>query len=142
MGAKGGPKTGGRKKGSRNLYVLETQVRERIINQRKMTPLEFLLKGMETPYPKGRGSTPSRKAAIDAHRLECAKAAAPYMHPRLQAIHHSTTTETAEALHFNKSEPALLEAARRIAFVMAMGAKLAQQSAPEPIEGDSTRQHD
>lgn len=134
---KGTPKTGGRKKGTPNLKTLESKVRERILLKQEITPLEFLLAGMKMPMPKGKAATYERKIEVQQIRIECAKAAAPYVHPKLNAIHHTGLQSDKDELVFNRTEPALLEAARRIAFVMAMGAKAAQAGV-QTIEGEST----
>ncbi len=73
MAAKGQRKTGGRKKGSRNKA---TAKREAEIAKSGKTPLQFLLGRM-------------RSSKVDmGERIECAKAAAPYVHPKLAAIEH------------------------------------------------------
>lgn len=52
-----------------------------------MTPLEVMLDIMRRPIdPK---ASAELQAGARAMRFEAAKAAAPYMHPRLQAIEHS-----------------------------------------------------
>ena len=65
---KGLPKTGGRQKGSTNKA---TAVREAAIAASGLTPLDFMLKAL-------------RDEGNDfLTRFEAAKAAAPYVHPRL-----------------------------------------------------------
>jgi hypothetical protein len=66
-----GQKTGGRKKGSRNKALV---AREAAIAESGQTPLGFMLSTM-------RDGT----IALDV-RLEMAKAAAPYCHPRLSPV--------------------------------------------------------
>jgi len=71
MAARGEPKTGGRKPGSRNKATAE---RERVLAASGLTPLEYMLGVMrdeEAPQPA---------------RLDAAKAAAPFVHPRLSAV--------------------------------------------------------
>jgi len=46
-----------------------------------VTPLEFMLDVMRKPYPEGADAL--AKAQADGLRLDAAKAAAPYIHPRL-----------------------------------------------------------
>jgi len=69
-----GRKTGGRKKGSQNKATLR---REKEIAKGGDTPLEYMLKVMRNPKAK-----PER-------RDEAAKAAAPYVHPKLAAVQHT-----------------------------------------------------
>lgn len=69
-----GKKTGGRQKGSRNKA---TARREREIAKGGDTPLEYMLKVM-------------RNAKADATRRDdMAKAAAPYVHPKLASLQHT-----------------------------------------------------
>jgi hypothetical protein len=51
---------------------------------KKLTPLEVLLAYMNNPETS------------DRVRIECARAAAPFCHPRLNAIEQVATTETHE----------------------------------------------
>lgn len=84
-GTRGGARKGaGRKPGS------ATQ-RTRVIADRAMadglTPLEYMLKVMRTePDPT---LEPRELASAIVMRFEAAKAAAPYIHPRLAAVEHS-----------------------------------------------------
>ena len=66
-----GFKTGGRKKGTPNKA---TAVRQAEITASGLTPLDFMLSVMRD------------EQADKAARLDAAKAAAPYVHPRLAAI--------------------------------------------------------
>lgn len=82
---RGGARQGaGRKKGS-------TTTRTREIADRAMedgiTPLEFMLNVMrQEPHPE---LEPVDLMKATAMRFEAAKAAAPYIHPRLAAIEHT-----------------------------------------------------
>jgi hypothetical protein len=49
-----------------------------------ITPLEYLLELLRKPYPEGADGTVL--ASYDAMKLEAAKAAAPYLHPRLANV--------------------------------------------------------
>lgn len=71
---KGLPKTGGRQRGSRNKA---TAKREREIAKSGVTPLEYMLKVMRNPK------------ADDSRRDDMAKAAAPYVHPKLASMQHT-----------------------------------------------------
>jgi len=64
---KGSPKTGGRQKGVKNKA---TSQRELLVAAGGQTPLEYLLNVMRTSDDGGM-------------RLDAAKAAAPYVHPKL-----------------------------------------------------------
>ena len=78
MATKGGQKTGGRKKGVPNKATAKRQAE---VEASGLTPLQHLLNHMRD------------EDAPMAERLDCAKAAAPYVHPRLAAIAHSGTIE-------------------------------------------------
>ena len=71
MAARGEPKTGGRKPGSRNKATAE---RERVLAASGLTPLEYMLKVMRN------------NRMPPTARLDAAKAAAPFVHPRLSAV--------------------------------------------------------
>lgn len=83
--ARGGARPGaGRKRGA-----AEERTRE-IANKAAaegITPLEYLLAQMRKDYPEDADA--ATKARFDSLRFEAAKAAAPYMHPRLNAIEHT-----------------------------------------------------
>lgn len=68
-------KTGGRKKGTLNKRTQFMNLPRR--TRRGVTPLEYMLRVMRN----GR--------AVSDRRDDMAKAAAPYMHPRLNAIQHT-----------------------------------------------------
>jgi hypothetical protein len=74
-GARPGERRGGRKKGTRNKRTLEQL--EAAAASGEMLPLPYLLKIM-----RDENETPER-------RMFCAKAAAPYCHPKLAAVQHS-----------------------------------------------------
>lgn len=69
-----GRKTGGRKKGTPNKA---TARREKEIAKGGDTPLDYMLKVMRNPK------------AHPQRRDDMAKAAAPYVHPKLAAVQHS-----------------------------------------------------
>ena len=76
-----GFKTGGRKKGSLNKVSSEMKA---AIAASGETPLEYMLRVMRDPK-------------ADTHRRDdMAKAAAPYIHPRLASIEQSVETETVQ----------------------------------------------
>lgn len=84
---KGTPKTGGRKKGSVNKAT--PLVREAVLKATAagITPLEYMLHLMREEPPEG--ADPVVKVSMRVMRFEAAKAAAPYVHPRLTAVEHT-----------------------------------------------------
>lgn len=81
---KGIPKTGGRRKGVKNKASVE---REKAVAESGLTPLEFMLSIMRGVPPEGSGA--AEQIAFAGMRFEAAKAAAPYVHPKLANIEHS-----------------------------------------------------
>ena len=71
---KGYPKSGGRQKGTGNKATAKLAAE---VAKSGKTPLQFLLDRMR-----------NAKASM-AERIECAKAAAPYVHPKLASIEYS-----------------------------------------------------
>ena len=71
---KGYPKSGGRQKGTGNKATAKLVAE---IAKSGKTPLQFLLDRMR-----------NTKADM-SERIDCAKAAAPYVHPKLASIEHS-----------------------------------------------------
>lgn len=79
-GSKPGEYRGGRKRGTpnkKNAAAVEMAKRGGIM------PLEYMLGLMRQPIPKDADA--SVKASLQGLRFEAAKAAAPYVHPRLAA---------------------------------------------------------
>lgn len=78
-----GLKTGGRQKGSRNK---RTEAQAVAIETSGLTPLDYMLSILRTPIecPKDMGIKEHIAAA--SLRLEAAKSAAPYVHPKLANI--------------------------------------------------------
>ncbi len=75
---RGGKRPGaGRRHGSRNKATLIAEAREREIVISGKDPLDYMLEVMRNPDASWR------------RRDEMAKAAAPYLHPRLAAVEHS-----------------------------------------------------
>ena len=72
---KGTPKTGGRRRGSRNKRTRELLER---IESSGITPLDYMLATMRDP-----------ELPMEL-RFEAAKSAAPYVHPKLAAVAHSS----------------------------------------------------
>lgn len=83
--ARGGVRPGaGRKKGSGN--VKSREIAEKALED-GISPLEYMLELMRKPYPDDADAV--AKVNLDGLRFEAAKAAAPYVHPRLNAIEHT-----------------------------------------------------
>jgi hypothetical protein len=104
----GGRKTGGRKKGSVNKRTLALRVQAVAllegVDASRMTPLDVMLHVM-------------RDNRLDATlRFEAARAAAPYLHPRLAAIEH--TGASAGPIQVEKRHSSDIEVARMIARVL------------------------
>jgi len=81
---RGGSRPGaGRKKGSATKRTRE--IADRAAEER-ITPLEYMLEVMRRDSDH---EDPKVQVAREAMRFEAAKAAAPYMHPRLNSIEHT-----------------------------------------------------
>jgi len=108
---KGLPKTGGRTRGG-----VDKIKREAILAAQGITPLDYLM--MLVRAQTEPGLDPVVAKARETLRFEAAKAAAPYVHARLQAVTLGGDPENPIKLD-NMSE---LEAARRLAFLMTKAA--------------------
>jgi len=85
---RGGARAGaGRKKGAATEKTREIADRE--MSGGELTPLEYMLQVMRTE-PREDLDAKDFMASVSL-RFEAAKAAAPYMHPRLAAVEHSGT---------------------------------------------------
>ena len=71
----------GRKKGVRNKRT--TKLLE-AVSRKGITPLEFMLREMRRPIPPR--VPPDVKASLRALQMDAAKAAAPYVHPKLGQV--------------------------------------------------------
>lgn len=76
-GSKPGERRGGRQKGTPNKRTVAKRALTERLKRKGITPLEYMLKVMRDRNAEG------------ARRDDMAKAAAPYMHPRLNAIQHT-----------------------------------------------------
>lgn len=79
-----GEKTGGRQKGTPNKA---SAAKAAEIAASGQTPLDFMLEIMRGAAPEN--AEPAAQVAFAALRLDAAKAAAPFVHPRLAAVEHS-----------------------------------------------------
>jgi len=84
----GGKRPGaGRKKGTPNKATAKRrEIAEKALDS-GITPLDYMLQVMRQEVPEG--ASAEQKASIVGMRFEAAKAAAPYVHPRLAAIEHT-----------------------------------------------------
>lgn len=89
-----GKKTGGRRKGTPNKA---TARREREIAKSGITPLEYMLKVMR-----------NEKADV-SRRDDMAKAAAPYVHPKLSSLQHRGAVGTYDLTKMSDDELDRLE---------------------------------
>ncbi len=81
---------GGRRKGAGRKKGAATKRTQELVERATasgVTPLEFMLQVMRGEPPEG--ATPSEIIAFVGLRFEAAKAAAPYVHPRLAAVEHT-----------------------------------------------------
>jgi hypothetical protein len=126
-----GKKTGGRKPGSKNrtTLLLEKHIADRR-NIRK-TPLDYMLEQMNMPFTGAK--THAQRMAVYNLRLRAAAEAAPYLHPRLMAVQHNVLEPVDDVLEggLTPDNPKFLEIVRRIAFVMALGARAANAKAKQ-----------
>ena len=82
MSGRGGPRqNAGRKPGSPTKKTREVAVKAASLG---ITPLEFMLQVMRSECPPG--ASDEERAGHFNRRFEAAKAAAPYIHPRLASI--------------------------------------------------------
>lgn len=134
---KGQPKTGGKKKGTLNKRTVVMKSVEALIKQHGIDPLEFVFRQIKLPMPKNlKVSHHQERMQVHAFRQKAAEAALPYTRPKLAQTEvrgpgplgaHLNFNENSNTERIDPNDPGLLEAARRIAFVMAEGVRLAQQ---------------
>jgi hypothetical protein len=108
---KGLPKTGGRQKGA-----VDKIKREAILAAQGITPLDYLMMLVRAETPPG--LDPAVARARETLRFEAAKAAAPYVHARLQ----TTTLAGDPEKPLKVDGMSDLETARRVAFLMTKAA--------------------
>lgn len=78
-GSKPGERRGGRQKGTKNKRTVAREALADRLRKSGITPLEYMLRVMRS----------RSKNVSDERRDDMAKAAAPFMHPRLNAIQHT-----------------------------------------------------
>src|SRR5579872_6151968 len=101
-GSAPGERRGGRKKGTPNKA---TAAREAAISASGLTPLEYMLSVMRSSPPAG--ASVRDMINHELMRMDAAKAAAPYVHPKLHAIEHTGKNggpiETQELSEFERA---------------------------------------
>ena len=118
-GAKPGSNNGGgRKAGTPNKATVERLAMVQQAVSKGITPLEFMLSVLHAPGPTQIVDEPpseflARCKAHQATQMDAAKAAAPYIHPKLQ----TTEVKTPEPL---KVQLDIVDLAKRIAFMFAL----------------------
>jgi hypothetical protein len=108
-----GRKTGGRRPGSRNKA---TAAKAAAIARSGLTPLDYMLSIMRSE---------SQPSDI---RLDAAKSAAPYVHPKLAAIEHTGKGGEPLIPEANVTER---EVAHRLAFLLSRAQHTLEQKTPE-----------
>lgn len=83
-GSRPGERRGGRVKGTRNKKTADVI---KAVEAGGITPLQYMLDVMRGVLPKD--ASPAEVIAFTTLRFEAAKAAAPYVHPKLAAIEHT-----------------------------------------------------
>jgi hypothetical protein len=92
----GGKRAGaGRKEGAANIKTREIANKAALEG---LTPLEYLLQVMRKETPEADETL----IQLQAKRLDAAKAAAPYIHPRLAAIEHSGSVSHEHELYLHE----------------------------------------
>ena len=101
--AKGGARPGaGRKKGGKNAKSAAIAQKAAAAG---ITPLEYMLDLMRKEPPED--AEPATLVSYAALRFEAAKAAAPYVHPRLAAVEHSGKDGGPFLVKFESADDAL-----------------------------------
>src|SRR4051812_8660651 len=108
---RGHPKTGGRTKGG-----VDKMKREAILAAQGITPLDYLMMLVRAETEPGLDSAVAK--ARETLRFEAAKAAAPYVHARLQ----TTTLAGDPEKPLKVDNMSDLEVSRRLAFLLTKGA--------------------
>lgn len=118
---KGYPKTGGRQKGA-----VEKIKREAMLAAQGITPLDYLMALVRAETEPG--LDPAIARARETLRFEAAKAAAPYVHARLQAVTLGGDPENPLTVENRHSE---LDEARHLAFMLSKAVKAKASDAAE-----------
>ena len=127
-GSKPGERRGGRKKGTPNK---KTAAVVEAVKAGGVMPLDYMLGVMRDPISND--TDPSVKVAMVGLRFEAAKAAAPYVHPKLSAIEH-TGKDGTPLVPAQMDE---MEQIRRLYFMLAKGAAAVERTdnpGPKPTK--------
>lgn len=125
-----GIKTGGRTKGTRNKATLAHIAHANEAAKDGISPLEVMLKTMRLLWAEAIAVDQAGKETVNEEKaiqaVEIAKVAAPFVHPRLNSIEGVLDKPL-----IVESPDNMLEQARRLAFVITMGAReAAKKGAP------------
>lgn len=115
----------GRPKGSKNRI---NKVIAEGVAKHGVTPLEFMLSVMNTkthPLPL---------------RMEAARSAAPYVHPKLAQVSHTGSINS--DINVKLSDETRLDIARRVAFILQGGVQLLERITPTDVIDDVTGDDD
>lgn len=116
---------GGRKPGAKNKFSKASIVE---LAKTAVTPLEFMLSVMN-----------SKKNPLPM-RLEAARSAAPYVHPKLAQVSHTGSINS--ELNVKLSDETRLDIARRVAFILQGGVKALEALTPTEVIDDVTGDDD
>ena len=142
--AKGSPKTGGRKKGVPNRRTVAMLEAAKLCIKYDIEPLELMFQGMKMPLPTNRDHV--QKMGVHDFRLRSATSAAPYVRPKLAQVevkgpgpsgaHFNFNANVNAEVNLDPNDPATLEKARRVAFLLAQGIQVQKRLAASanPVE--------
>lgn len=141
--AKGSPKTGGRKRGVPNVRTKVMKTFEQLCNKYGIDPLEVKFRGLRLKPPKRANF--EQKMQVQEFVQKVATDTAPYGHAKLAQTELKGPLPGGAHLNFNvndntnanftldPNDPATLEAARRVAFLLAQGVREQQKVLPEKV---------
>lgn len=112
LGRGGARKGAGRKPGGKNQKSREIADRAAAEG---ITPLEFMLAVMRDD---AKHEDPKIQAGREAMKFQAAVAAAPYIHPRLQAIEHSGSIDTMRAATDEQLDADIKDVAARLGMTL------------------------
>ena len=141
---KGQEKKGGRQKGTPNRRTIAMKTAADLCIQYGIEPLELMFKGMKRPLPTNKDL--AQKEIVHDYRLRSATAAAPYVRPKLGQVevkgpgpggaHFNFNANVNAEVNLDPNDPATLEKARRVAFLLAQGIQVQKRLAASanPVE--------
>lgn len=123
---RGGKRKGaGRKPGSANKRTREIA---NLAFAKGIMPLEYMLELLRAAPPKN--ASEELKVEIEARRFEAAKAAAPYVHPRLQAVEFKA--DGPFTVQHEISMESQAEFGKRLAFLLEVAARDVKAKKKQP----------